>query len=253
MYNGKKVACIIPARLQSTRFPRKILAPLQGKPLLQWVWEAAKAVSLFDDVVIALDAEETAEVVRGFGGKYFMTSKECPVGTDRLCELQKKGLVSADVWVNWQADGPFITEETIKDLLQSCGSDAADVWTLKKRVYKEEDIASNELPKVVSDAFGYAMYFSRSTIPFYRKLPEGKEKVVYKHVGLYAYSDGGLKKISSLSPCDLEVFEQLEQLRFLYNGLKVRVHETSYETLEVDLPSHLAKAEEVMRERRKGV
>ncbi|MBM3207729.1 MAG: 3-deoxy-manno-octulosonate cytidylyltransferase [Chlamydiae bacterium] len=243
MWNDKKIACVIPARLQSTRFPRKILEPLKGKPLIEWVWSAASKVSYFDELVFAIDSEETARVIEGFGGRYYMTSLDCPVGTDRLVELQKRSLVSADVWVNWQADGPFITEKTIENLLQSCDKDNADVWTLKKRLHKEEDIISPDVSKVVCDANGKALYFSRATLPFYRKVPEGKEKIYYKHVGLYAYSDNGLKKISTLQPCDLEVIEQLEQLRFLYNGMHVQVHETQYETFEIDLPEHVKRAE----------
>lgn len=250
MWKTKKVACVIPARLQSSRFPRKILAPLKGKPLIEWVWMAAKKVACFDEVVFAIDAEETSSVIKSFGGKYYMTCPDHPVGTDRLAELQKNGLIKADVWVNWQADGPFINESTIHDLLQSCDKDSADVWTLKKRIFSEEDILSPDVSKVVCDEKGRAMYFSRSTLPFYRKVPQGKQKIYYKHVGLYAYSDVGLKKISALAPCDLEVIEQLEQLRFLYHGLHVQVHETQYETLEVDLPEHLARAESVMDQKK---
>ena len=242
MWNEKKIACVIPARLQSSRFPRKILALLAGKSLIEWVWNAAKKIECFDEVVFAIDSEETAKVIEGFGGRYYMTSIDCPVGTDRLVELQQRGLVQADVWVNWQADGPFITEETIRDLLQTCDEDNVDVWTLKKQIFSEEDILSPDVSKVVCDKNGKALYFSRSTIPFYRKTPEGKEKVYYKHVGLYAYSNLGLKKISMLPPCDLEVIEQLEQLRFLFNGLTVQVHETQYQTLEIDLPEHLERA-----------
>jgi len=246
MWNTKTVACVIPARLQSSRFPRKILALLKGKPLIEWVWVAAKKVKCFDEVVFAVDSEETAEVIKRFGGKFFMTSIDCPVGTDRLAELQKNGLVKADIWVNWQADGPFINEKTIHDLLRTCDKDGADVWTLKRQIYTEEEIGSPDVSKVVCDQKGRAMYFSRATLPYYRKVPDGKEKIYFKHVGLYAYSDNGLKKISALSPCDLEVIENLEQLRFLYHGLYVQVHETQYETLEVDLPEHLIRAERLM-------
>jgi 3-deoxy-manno-octulosonate cytidylyltransferase (CMP-KDO synthetase) len=237
---------VIPARLQSSRFPRKILTNLSGKPLIEWVWAAAKKVDIFDEVVFAIDANETADVINGFGGKYIMTSSSCLSGTDRLVELQKRGEVKADVWVNWQADGPFICRDAIFDLLQSCDRDLADVWTLKKQIIADEDVLSPDVSKVVCDIRGRAMYFSRSSIPFYRRTVPGKEKIYFKHVGLYAYSDAGLKKISKLPSCDLEVIEQLEQLRFIYNGLWVQVHETQHETLEIDLPEHLAKAEEVM-------
>ena len=247
MWKDKKVVCVIPARLQSSRFPRKILAPLNGRPLIQWVWDAARGVSCFDDVVFAIDSDETAKVIEGFGGRFFMTSLECASGTDRLIELQKKGLLQADIWVNWQADGPFIKEFTIHDLLQSSHHDGADVWTLKKQLFSLEDIESAEVSKVVCDRWGRALYFSRSTLPFYRKVPPQKEKVYYKHVGLYAYSNSGLEKIGHLPVCDLEVIEQLEQLRFLFNGLHVQVHENQYETLEIDLPEHLDKARAIFR------
>ena len=243
MWKGKKVVCVIPARLQSSRFPKKILSLLQGRSLIEWVWIAAGKVSCFDEVVFAIDAEQTAEVIRGFGGRFYRTSTACASGTDRLVELQASRLVEADIWVNWQADGPFIKESSIHDLLQSAHHDRADVWTLKKQIYSIADIESPEVSKVVCDRGGRAMYFSRSTLPFYRKSAEGKEKIYYKHVGLYAYSDAGLKKISLLPVCDLEVIEQLEQLRFLFNGLHVQVHETQHETLEIDLPEHLDKAQ----------
>lgn len=245
MWKSKKIACVIPARLQSTRFPRKILAPLQGKPLIQRVWEAARQVSLFDEVVFAIDAEETAQVIEKFQGRYFMTSESCPSGTDRLVELQKKGHVKADIWVNWQADGPFITEKVIQDLLMSCDERDADVWTLKKRLVDLHEAEAVDVCKVVTDVHDFALYFSRSLIPYYRKVPNGSQKKYYKHIGLYAFSDEGLKKISTLSPCELEINEQLEQLRWLYHGLKVKVHETDYETLEIDLPEHLIKAQKI--------
>ncbi len=133
MIGNKKVACIIPARLKSTRFPRKMLCHLNKKPLLQWVFEAASAVSLFDEVVFAVDAPEIGELVESFGGKSFMTSESCLSGTERLVELMRNGLVRADIWVNWQGDEPFICERMILDLLQSCQKQQSDLWTLKKR------------------------------------------------------------------------------------------------------------------------
>ncbi len=244
MWKTKKIACVIPARLQSSRFPRKILAPLKGKPLIQWVWESAKSVSFFDEVVFAIDSDETAKVIESFQGKYFFTSLDCASGTDRLVELQRKKLLGADVWVNWQADEPFVDQEMIASLLQSCDRDNADVWTLKKRIEQAEEIAAPDVCKVVCDKDGFALYFSRSTIPYYRK-QDAPSKVHYKHIGLYAYSSRALEKIGFLSPCELENAEHLEQLRFLYNGLKIRVHETEKETLGIDLPEHLAKAERI--------
>lgn len=243
MIGGKKVVCVIPARLKSTRFPKKMLCDLRGKPLLQWVWEAASAVSVFDDVVFAVDAEETAELIRGFGGKCLMTSESCPSGSDRLAELLDMGLLDADIWVNWQGDEPFIHERMIMDLIQSCGTEESDLWTLKKRITNPEEATNPHIAKLVCDSNGFAMYFSRNQIPYYRDVSDFSKKELYKHVGLYAYTREALKKILALSPCYIEVAEQLEQLRFLYNGLRIRVHETDYEVFGIDLPEHLAKAE----------
>jgi 3-deoxy-manno-octulosonate cytidylyltransferase (CMP-KDO synthetase) len=235
----KKIACVIPARLKSTRFPRKMLALLHDKPLIQWVWEAAKSVPLFDSVTIAVDAEETADVVRSFGGSYIMTSENCPSGTMRLCEVLQKKMVDADIFVCWQCDEPFLNEKIIGELLQTARTDAADVWTLMKKIVNPADIHSTHIPKIVTDAEGYALYFSRSTIPFHRDM---KEQVSYKHVGIYAYTKSALLKLAHLPTSYLAEAEQLEQLNFLYHGLKIRVHETAHEGFGIDIPEHLEKA-----------
>ncbi|MGC1879560.1 MAG: 3-deoxy-manno-octulosonate cytidylyltransferase [Rhabdochlamydiaceae bacterium] len=243
MINKKKITCVIPARLKSTRFPRKMLAMLKDRPLLQWVWNSACKVPFFDDVVFAIDAEETARLIRSFGGKYLMTSESCMNGTERLIELLEKGLVDADIWVNWQGDEPFIHEQMIRDLLQSCDDEESDVWTLKKKITKMEEVTSPQFAKIVCDHQGYALCFSRSQIPYYRDETDPSQKIFYKHVGLYAFTSGSLRKISRIEPCAIEVAEQLEQLRFLYHNLRIRVHETQYEVFGIDLPEHLALAE----------
>lgn len=231
-----RVACVIPARLASTRFPRKILAPLGGKPLIQWVWEAALETECFDSVTVAVDSEEVFELVTGFGAKAQMTDPQCSSGTARVLALD----LEADVVVNWQGDEPFLHKAMIRDLLQSC-PDGADVWTLKKRITDERDIVNPHIAKVVTDAQGCALYFSRSPIPFYRDQTAGA--VYFKHVGLYAYSRAGMDKLRALVPCALEEAEKLEQLSFLFHGLKVQVHETHHEAFGIDLPEHLALAE----------
>ncbi len=243
MIKDKKIACIIPARLKSTRFPRKMLSMLKDKPLLQWVWNGACSVKYFDEVVFAIDSKETAELIDRFGGKYFMTAEDCANGTERLVELLQRNLVEADIWVNWQGDEPFICEEMIQDLLQSCGNEESDIWTLKKRIVKMEEVTSPQFAKVICDHQGYALYFSRSQIPYYRDFVDENKKIFYKHVGLYAYTPAALRKISSTRPCTIEEAEQLEQLRFLYYNLKIRVHETQHEVFGIDLPEHLVKAE----------
>lgn len=241
MINGKKVVCIIPARLESTRFPRKILAPLGGKPLLQWAWDAALQISFIDEVAFAIDSEETARAIEAFGGKYFMTSVDCLRGTDRLVELQKRGLVQGDIWINWQADEPFISEKMLQDLLVISSGDLADVWTLKVALH-EQYVRDPSLCKVVCDEAGFALYFSRSPIPYYREDLE-VEKKYFRHIGMYAYSSEALQKIAQMQPTEIECAESLEQLRFLSYGLKIQVNETEEETVGIDFPEHLALAE----------
>ncbi|MFS8564489.1 MAG: dTDP-glucose 4,6-dehydratase [Rhabdochlamydiaceae bacterium] len=242
----KKIVCVIPARLHSSRFPRKILAMLGGKPLIQRVWEAAREVSLFDSVVIAVDAKETADIVRSFGGEALMTSPDCISGTARLVELKTKGLIDGDIFVNWQGDEPFIHKTMIQDLLQSAQQDSAGIWTLKKRCVNEEEILSPHIAKIVCDHEGFALYFSRSPIPFHRDVLVKNQQVYFKHVGIYAFTGDALEKLHTLPSSHLEQAEMLEQLSFLYHGLKIRVHETKYEVLGIDLPEHLAVAEKLI-------
>lgn len=245
MIGTKKIVCVIPARLRSSRFPRKMLAMLSGKPLIQRAWEGAVKIPFFDEVVLAIDSEEVANVVDSFGGRYIMTSPECANGTARLVEIQSRGLLKGDVWVNWQGDEPFLSLQVISDLLQSCETSEADVWTLKTLLEEESKISDPNFCKVVSDKTGRALYFSRSPIPYVRD--EGKLVKVFRHVGLYAYSDAALKKISFMDSCEIEEAEMLEQLRFLFYGLNVQVHETKEDSIGIDTPEHLAFAEEYMK------
>jgi len=247
MLGNLKVVCVIPARLRSTRFAKKMLASLRGKPLLQWVWEAASKVLCFDEVVFAIDAQEIADILVRFSAPLFFTSVDCRTGTERLIELQARGEIKADIWVNWQGDEPFINEEMIQTLLSTCQTEPSDVWTLKKRILNPSDVLNPHIAKLVTDAKGNALYFSRSPIPFYRDHCPEEKRIYFKHVGLYAFSAHALRIIGALAPCSVEEAEQLEQLRFLYHGLKVRVHETAHEVFGIDLPEHLAQAEKLLR------
>ncbi len=212
---------------------------LGEKPMLQWVWEAASSVDLFDDVAFAIDDSETARLIDSFEGKHFMTSPDCPSGTDRLIELQSEGKMQGDIWVNWQGDEPFIHLEMVENLLQTT-DEAYDIWSLRKEIEREEDIEDPNVVKVVTDPQDRALYFSRAPIPYDR---DGLEHVTYyKHVGIYAYTADALKKISTLSPSLLERAEGLEQLRFLENGMNIQVHETAHESLGIDIPEDLARA-----------
>lgn len=235
-----KVACVIPARLQSSRFPRKVLADLGGKPLLQWAYEAAVKTRHFSDVIIAVDAEETRKVAQGFGAKAVMTSIHCQNGTERLIELVKRKELNADIIVGWQADEPFIKEIAIQDLLQTASQDDCSIWTLCKKTHEADSL---HIVKVVRNHKKEALYFSRSPIPYYR---DGGEKIYYKHIGLYAFTLDALKKIDQLPPSPLEEAEKLEQLRFLDGGLKIKVHETHTDLFGIDTPDQLQHAKSLI-------
>jgi 3-deoxy-D-manno-octulosonate cytidylyltransferase len=235
------VICVIPARLASTRFPRKMVAPLGGKPLIQWTYEAAKRISCFREVVIAVDTEELQELAQNFGARALMTSTTCQSGTERLIELVERNELEADVLVNWQGDEPFVSPEMIEDLLQTAGEDGYSIWTLSKEMEEEE---SPHLVKIVSNHAGEALYFSRSPIPYFRN---AMKKSYWKHIGIYAYTPEALRKISSLPHSYLEEAEQLEQLRFLQGGLKIRVHKTRQEFWGIDIPEDLERAKLLLR------
>ena len=225
-----RINCVIPARLHSTRFPKKILAMIQGKPMLQWVWERANQCPQFDDILFAIDSTEAAELIDSFGGRWVMTDEAHPNATRRIIELVEKGVIDGDVIVNWQADEPFVHQEMIANLLQGEG----DVWTLKKKIEREAELEDPSVVKVVTDVEDRALYFSRHAIPFQRgSMP------LYKHIGLYAYTKEALQKISTFDESEIENCEGLEQLGFLYHGLKIQVHETQFETVGIDLPEHL--------------
>lgn len=242
------MVCIIPARLNSTRFPEKILKYLGNKPLLQWVWEAAKKTRQFKDIIFAIDSEKTAQLINSFNGKYLMTSENCNSGTDRLVEIMQSGRINADIWVNWQADEPFISPEMISKLLQTKDSEQIDVWTLKKKITTENEILDPNNVKVVTDKDSCALYFSRAVIPFNRDKTKELGLNYFKHIGIYAYSTNALKKISQMSQCMLENEERLEQLRFLYNGLKIKVNETDQEVIGIDTIEDLEKANQKILE-----
>ncbi len=247
MLSSKRLVCVIPARLASTRFPKKLLIKLLNKPLLERVWEAATSVSFFDQVLFAVDDEELAQVVKGFKGNYVLTPKEIPSGADRVAYVQKMGLEKADVWVNWQADEPFIKEKMIIDLLQGVEDPTIAIWTLKKKITESKEVDNIHIAKVVTDANGCALYFSRSPIPCYRDETPWEEKVYFKHVGLYAYSNEALAKIATLPQVLSEEAEKLEQLRFLHYGLKIKVNMTLETAFGIDLPEHHAQAEEILK------
>jgi len=175
-----------------------------------------------------------------------MTPVECISGTHRLTCVMQSNAIKSDIWVNWQADEPFVNKKMIDTLLQTCSKNDADIWTLKKRIKKEEDINSPNIAKVVCDNKGYALYFSRAAIPFYRADDTQITQTYYKHIGIFAYTTEALQKIANGKTSYLENAEKLEQLSFLANNLSIKVHETDQEVVGIDTPKDLQNAEKLI-------
>lgn len=232
-----KVLCVIPARYASTRLPGKPLSMIAGKPMIQHVYERACQAQLPDEVVVATDNELVEQAVLGFGGKAVMTSPDHPSGTDRLAEVALK-YPDVDIIVNVQGDEPMIPPEIIDRLAEVFDGDADLNMATMKVLMDEENYDNPAAVKVVTDQRGYALYFSRSLMPYPRNKPEDYK--VFKHVGIYAYRRNFLLKYAALTPTPLERAESLEQLRALENGYKIKVLESDFQGIGVDTPEDLA-------------
>ncbi|HEY5330145.1 MAG TPA: 3-deoxy-manno-octulosonate cytidylyltransferase [Acidobacteriaceae bacterium] len=239
-----RVLGVIPARLASTRLPRKVLLPIAGEPLLAWVYRAAQACPALDEIVIATDSEEVAALCNTRGWPYLLTSADLPSGTDRLHAVSQQ--IAADIYVNIQGDEPLLRPEHIDDILRPFARPGVDVTTLKV-VCTPDNIANPNAVKVVTASDGRALYFSRATIPFDR---EGTGLTTYwKHLGLYAYRRAALERFASLAPGELEQTERLEQLRLLENNLNLYVAETQFDTVGVDTEADLTQVEQILLSR----
>lgn len=247
------VTGIIPARYASTRFPGKPLAMIGNKPMIQRVYEqSSKAIDL---VYVATDDERILSCVRNFGGKAVMTSGNHFSGTDRCAEaaviIENEIGHPVDVIINIQGDEPFIKPEQIR-LIESCFTEEeVDIATLVRKVESNEDLFNTNLPKVVISKLHNALYFSRSTIPFIRDAEQkewNKKHVFYKHIGIYGYRKQVLKDITVLERSDLEIAESLEQNRWLENGYRIRTAETEWESIGIDEPADIDRAESFIKE-----
>lgn len=243
---------IIPARYASTRFPAKPLAMLGGKSVIQRVYEQVAGV--LDDACVATDDERIASAVRAFGGKVVLTSPHHRSGTDRCYEAYTRVGEGFDVVVNIQGDEPFIQPSQI-EAVKACFADpATQIATLVKPFAPEsgyEALANPNSPKVVIDRQGRALYFSRSVIPYQRGRDTAEwlaGHTYYKHIGLYAYRAGVLGEITALPQSALELAESLEQLRWIENGYTIKVGFTDVETIGIDTPDDLRRAEEFLAE-----
>ena len=238
------VAVIIPARYASTRFPGKPLALLAGKPMIQHVWEKAIA-SKADAVAVATDDERIAAAVEKFGGKAIMTSPDHPSGTDRIAEAAR-AFDGVETVINIQGDEPMIPPSVINDLIDAMANCDAEMGTVVVPVKRSEVENNPNLPKVTLTSDGYAIYFSRSMIPYLRE--GGADAGVYLHWGIYAYRRSALERFVQLPPGLLENCEKLEQLRALENGMRIKVVVSHLESVGVDTPEDLVLAEKRLQE-----
>lgn len=238
-------AVIIPARYASTRFPGKPLVTLKGKPLLEHVYEKARGARLANEVIIATDSQDILDAAKAFGAKAVMTSRSHASGTDRVAEAARKFVPQAGIIVNLQGDEPLIRPEMIDDVIMLMADGQADMGTLAKKIENPEEFEDPNVVKVVCDLKGYALYFSRAPIPFPRdgRPVSGEKTFGYKHIGIYAYKKESLIRLAGLAPVSLEQAEKLEQLRALSNGMRIKVKETSFDTIGVDTPDDIAKVE----------
>ena len=242
-----KFMAIIPARYASTRYPGKPLAILGGKTVIQRVYEQVKSV--LDDVYVATDDDRIYNTVTDFGGKAVMTRADHKSGTDRIEEAAEKIGLDADVIINVQGDEPFIQPSQIKTLMQLFDAPETQIGTLGKPFESIDAVENPNSPKIVTDNRGFALYFSRSVIPYIRGNERDSwfgEYPFLKHLGVYAYRREVLAEVTKLPMSSLEKAESLEQLRWLQNGYRIRVGLTDIETVGIDTPEDLTRAEEFL-------
>ena len=241
---------VIPARYASTRFPGKPLALLGGKPVIERVYEQVSGV--VENVVVATDDERIYRAVEDFGGRVVMTSTEHRSGTDRCWEAYQKQGEEYDVVINVQGDEPFIAYSQLRAIMACFEDESTDIATLVKPFAAEDGLEALEnpnSPKVVLDAESRAIYFSRSVIPYLRGVERSEwleRHTFYKHIGMYAFRVKALREVTALPQSTLEKAESLEQLRWLENGYKIGVGISDVETIGIDTPEDLARAEEFL-------
>ena len=235
-----KVIAVIPARLASTRLPRKMLREIQGRPLVIWVYQAVQLSSLLNDVIVATDSEEILLACHKHLCHAQLTSTIHRSGTERVHEISQS--IEADIYINVQGDEPMVRAEQITTLVELMKNANIPVGTLKTPAMVE-DIPNPNAVKVTADMNGRALYFSRATIPFDR---DGSHPRYFKHLGIYAYRKAALERFVTLPESSLERSERLEQLRFLENGIPIHVAETPYDSVGVDTEEDFARVEKIL-------
>lgn len=238
-----KSAIIIPARYGSSRLEGKPLLEVAGKPVIQWVWEKAKAAKTADLIIVATDDKRIYDAVKAFGGDVEMTSVEHKCGSDRIAEVLGRHPEISYV-VNLQGDEPLIEPPSIDDVMKNVtDDDRADISTLIRVLSDKNEIENPNLVKCVIDKDGFALYFSRSKIPFERNIGVSK---FYGHLGIYGYKRSALLNMTKLSQAEIEMSESLEQLRALYYGLKIKTSVVDFVPVGIDTADDLEKFKEII-------
>jgi 3-deoxy-manno-octulosonate cytidylyltransferase (CMP-KDO synthetase) len=238
-----KAIAVIPARLASTRLPRKMLREIAGTPLIGVVYEAVRSCTQLADVIVATDSKEILNVCRDHNWKAQMTSPAHRSGTERVQEISNRE--AADIYINVQGDEPLIRADHLATLIDAMEDQSAQVGTLMTPA-ADADLSNSNAVKVVTDLNGRALYFSRATIPFDR---DNTRPHYFKHLGIYAYRKPALDRFVSLPESSLEKSERLEQLRFLENGISIHVAETPFNSVGVDTEEDLQRAIELLKKR----
>ncbi len=237
----KRAAAVIPVRYGSTRFPGKALAPILGKPMIQWVYEGVKQARLVDRIIIATDDRRIQEAGQAFGAEAVMTSRDLNSGTERAAHVAQN--IDNKIVINIQGDEPMITGPLVDRLVEELQEEALPMASLMTRVVDVGLIDDPNMVKVVSDKEGYALYFSRSPLPYQTA------DFFYLHIGIYGFQRDFLLRFSELPPSRLEKTEKLEQLRVLVNGFRIRMLEVLHPALSVDTPRDIIGVEDILKKR----
>jgi len=231
------IVAAIPARYAATRFPGKLMQMLGNKTIIRHVYDNTVSTGLFNDVFVVTDSDIIYKEIKDSGGKVIMSKKEHESGSDRIAEAITE--MNIDVIVNVQGDEPFIKKEPLEKLVRIFNDDSIQVGSLMRKISKDEAVNPNNV-KVVTDRSGYALYFSRSIVPYQRD--EKMNSEYFLHVGVYAYKKDALITFTKLPQSQLEKIEKLEQLRYLENGIKIKMAETDYNNIAIDTPEDLERA-----------
>ena len=245
-----KVLAIIPARYASSRFPGKPLIDIGGKTMIERVYRQVKKAKLINEVIVATDDARIAEAVKHFGGLVEMTAANHPSGTDRCAEVAKRFEGAFDLVVNIQGDEPFINPQAIDALCTSFENPLVGIASLCKKIEDKVTLTNTNVVKVVKDKNGFALYFSRHPIPFLRNALTSNwqlEHPYFKHLGIYGFRLTTLLQLTQLAQSELEKAESLEQLRWVENGFRIYMSETTHETLAIDSPSDLEHVEKYLK------